>query len=423
MTNAARVEKRYEIAKEIFEEYNINVEAAMEKCNQIPISINCWQGDDGIGFDGASSLQGGILATGNYPGRATTPEELRADLSEAFSLIPGAKKLNLHACYANKGNRIVDRDEYDVELFRDWIDFVKKEKIGMDFNPTFYSHSKYPSVMTLSSTDDTCRRFWIEHGKRCREISYEFAKEIGQPCVVNFWMPDGYKDTPADTLSPRQRMTESLDEIFEKKYDENMVCDAIESKLFGIGVESYTVASHEFSYGYAITRNKAYCLDAGHFHPTETISSKLSAVSNYCNKLLIHVSRGVRWDSDHVVTLDEELKNIMREIVVNGLENRVNIALDFFDASINRVMAWAIGTRNARKAILFACLEPSAVVRKFELQGDFSARLAMMEEMKDLPYAAVWDYYCMKQGYPVGTEWIQDAKKYESQCIENKRGE
>lgn len=409
------IEESYKIASEVFKELGIDTDLAMEKTDQIPISMHCWQGDDGVGFDGADVLKGGILTTGNYPGRAKTINELQSDISEAFKYIPGVKKLNLHACYAELGDKkgSIDRDNYSIDQFKGWIDFAKKEKIGLDFNPTFYGHWEYDSALTLSNADETCRRFWIEHGKRCREIGATFGKELGIPCVVNFWMPDGYKDIPADTFTLRERMAESLDEIFEEKFDKNYLCDAVESKLFGIGLESYTVASHEFSYGYAITRKKAYCFDAGHFHPTETISTKFSAALNYCENLLLHVSRGVRWDSDHVITFDDELINIMNEIVTNGFEDRIHIALDYFDASINRIIAWALGMRNARKALLYAYLKPTLDIKEAELVGDYSMRLALLEESKNLPYEAIWNYYCLKNNVGVYSEWLYKIKDYE----------
>ncbi|MDF2613747.1 MAG: rhaA [Clostridia bacterium] len=422
MKNLQYIEDGYKYACSVFKEMGVDVELAMEKCDKLPISMHCWQGDDGVGFDGADVLKGGILTTGNYPGRARTPEELRQDISKALQYIPGEKKLNLHACYAELGDKKgkIDRDEYSIDQFRNWLDFAKKEKIGMDFNPTFYGHSKYEDALTLSNSDEECRKFWIEHGKRCREIGAEFGKELGKPCVINFWMPDGYKDIPADTFSPRKRMIESLDEIFATEYDKKYLCDAVESKLFGIGLESYTVASHEFSYGYAMTRNKTYCFDAGHFHPTETISAKFSAALNFCSSLLLHVSRGVRWDSDHVITFDDELINIMNEIVTNGFEDRMYIALDYFDASINRIMAWVIGMRNARKALLYAYLKPTAPIKAAECTGDYSTRLALMEEVKNLPYAAIWNYYCMKKGVGVCEDWLEEVKEYEKQTFSNR---
>lgn len=411
------IEKGFEYAKEQYGAVGVDVCAAMEKADAISVSMHCWQGDDVIGFDGSDTLTGGIATTGNYPGRARTPEELRRDIDEALSLVPGEVKLNLHASYAEKNGKKIDRDAYTIEEFQGWADFAKNRGIGLDFNPTIFSHPMMDGDFSLASRKPEVRRFWIEHCKRCREIALEFAKQLGKPSVVNYWMPDGYKDIPADTKTPRELMAESLDEIFSVNLDGGMVYEAIESKVFGMGVESYTVASHEFSLGYAISRNKCYCLDAGHFHPTEVVSAKISAVMQYLNKILLHVSRPVRWDSDHVVIWDDELQKIMDEIIWNGYDERVFIGLDFFDASINRIAAWAIGTRNARKAILASCLAPAEEIRKAEAEGDYTTRLALMEERKTLPAAAVWDYYCMTKGKPVGPEWLDRVKKYEKEVL------
>ena len=340
----------FEVAKEQYSKVGIDVEAAITRADAIPVSMHCWQGDDVIGFDGSDSLSGGIQTTGNYPGRARTPEELRADIDKAVSLIPGKTKLNLHACYAEKNGKVIDRDAYTIDEFSGWLDWAKTGKIGLDFNPTYFSHPMMDGDFSLSSMDASRRRFWIEHGKRCLEIADAFAAGTGQTCTVNYWMPDGYKDTCVDTVKRREIMTQALDEIFANAYDKKNVLGSVESKLFGLGVESYTVASHEYSLGYAISRNILYTLDAGHFHPTEVISAKISAVLQFLDQILLHVSRGVRWDSDHVITLDDELQRIMDEIVWNGFENRVHIGLDYFDASINRIAAWVVGMRNARKS-------------------------------------------------------------------------
>ena len=408
--------KGYEYAKEAYAAYGVDIDKAMENADKIPVSMHCWQGDDVIGFDGSDSLTGGIQTTGNYPGRARTADELRSDIAFAKKLIPGAVKLNMHACYAEKGNDKVDRDGYTIKHFQKWVDFCKEQKMGMDFNPTFFSHPKMDGDFSLSSYDEETRKFWIEHGKRCREIGLEVAKQLGQPCAINFWMPDGYKDICEDTKAHRDLMTESLDEIFGEDIDEELVPCGIESKLFGVGVEAYTVASHEYSYGYAVSRGVLYTLDAGHFHPTEVISAKLTAVLQFCEKIILHVSRPIRWDSDHVIVLDDELKAIMHEIVCNHLEDRVYIALDYFDASINRVAAWTIGMRNARKALLMAYLTPASIA-KAEHKGDHTSRLALQEEAKTLPFGAVWDYYCMKQGVPAGDKWISKVKKYEKDVL------
>jgi L-rhamnose isomerase len=410
----------YEYAVEQYAEAGVDVEKAIKKADAIPVSMHCWQGDDVIGFDGSDSLTGGIQTTGNYPGRARTPEELRADIDIARTLIPGATKINLHACYAEKNGRKIDRDAYTVDEFSGWLDWAKARKVGLDFNPTYFSHPMMDGDFSISSFDETKRRFWIEHGKRCREIGLAFAKALNTPCAINYWMPDGYKDVCADTAAHREIMTRSLDEIFADPIDETLVPCAIESKLFGMGVESYTVASHEYALCYALSRNKLYTLDSGHFHPTEVISAKISAVLQFLDRILLHVSRGVRWDSDHVITLDDELQRIMDEIVFNGYENRVFIGLDYFDASINRIAAWAIGMRNARKALLSACLAPSQRIISAEREGDLTKRLALQEERKTLPFGAVWDYYCIKSGIP-GTDWLNVVAAYEKDVLSGRK--
>jgi len=408
---------RYQDAREIYAQAGVDADAAVAAANAVPVSMHCWQGDDVIGFDGVGELTGGIATTGNYPGRARTPDELRADIAKALTLIPGKVKLNLHACYAEKHGKQVDRDAYTIEQFRGWADFAVANKLGLDFNPTYFSHPMMDGNLSLSSPRAEVRRFWIEHGKRCREIALEFAKQTGQPCVTNYWMPDGTKDTCADTVSPRVRMTESLDAIFFDEIDPALVPCAVESKLFGVGVESYTVASHEYALAYALSRGKVYCLDAGHFHPTEVISAKITAVLSFLDKVLLHVSRGVRWDSDHVITWDDELQRIMNEIVWNGLTDRVYIGLDYFDASINRIACWAIGMRNARKALLYANLAPAKAMRAAEAAGDDTLRLALMEDTKTMPFGAVWDYYCEQAGVPKDGEWMAAVKEYEKTVL------
>lgn len=407
----------YELAKEIYGKYGVDIDQAMTRADSVSISMNCWQGDDVIGFDGATSLTGGIQVTGNYPGRARNADELRKDLELAMQQIPGSVKLNLHASYAEKSDPSRDRDAYTIEDFTGWVDWANKNNIGLDFNPTFFSHPKMDGNFSLSSFDDEKRKFWIEHGIRCREISAEFAKRTGKDCVVNYWMPDGYKDICVDTAKRRELMLESLDEIFNADVDSENVYCALESKLFGLGVESYTVASHEFSLSYALSRKILYTLDAGHFHPTETISSKLTALMPFMDKMLLHVSRGVRWDSDHIITWDDELQNIMNEIIWNHLENRVLIGLDYFDATINRISAWVIGVRNARKALLKACLTPTKEMRNAEYEADYGKRLAIYEQNKELPFGLVWDYYCAKQNKPTGLEWLDNIQKYEKEVL------
>lgn len=408
--------KGYEYGKEVYAGRGVDVDKAIEAMKGVPISMNCWQADDVLGFDGDDTLSGGIATTGNYPGRARTADELRADADKAMSMIPGEKKFNLHASYANLNGRKIERSEYTADLFSEWMDWAKERGMGLDFNPTYFSHPMVKDGFTLASPDKAVRDYWIEHGKRCREIGEAFYKTLGKECVINYWMPDGYKDNPIDMAGPRARMVESLDAIFAGGNIEG-VKEAVESKVFGLGVESYTVGSHELMMGYAITRNKLYCLDAGHFHPTEVISNKISSIMQYMPELLLHVSRPVRWDSDHVVTMDDELMAIMQQVVRNGYTQRVKIALDFFDASINRLAAWIIGTRNARKALLRANLENTAELKKLELDADFTARLALTEEDKTLPFGAIWDYYCLKEGVPVGEDWLKEVRDYEKNVM------
>ena len=408
--------KGYEYAKAQYAAQGVDVDAAIAKADAIPVSMHCWQGDDVIGFDGSDSLSGGIQTTGNYPGRARTADELRADIAFVRTMIPGATKLNLHASYAEKNGKQVDRDAYTIDLFQNWVDFAKEQKIGLDFNPTYFAHPKMDGDFSLSSTNPEIRKFWVEHGKRCREIGMEFAKQLNQPCAINFWMPDGYKDVCADTKLHRDLMIDSLDQIFAEDIDRKLVPCGLESKLFGVGLESYTVASHEFSYGYAVKNGLLYTLDAGHFHPTEVISAKLTACLPFLEGIILHVSRPVRWDSDHVILLDDEIQRIMDEVILNNYQDRTFIALDYFDASINRVAAWAVGMRNARKAILSSCLAPASI-RDAEHKGDLTSRLALMEERKTLPFGAIWDYYCMKQDAGVGTDWLAKVKQYETDVL------
>ncbi len=421
MADSKKILKGFEYAKEVFLERGVDVEKAIKKADSIPVSMHCWQGDDVTGFDGSDSLTGGIAVTGNYPGKAWNLNELQDDIKKALSLIPGQTKLNLHASYAIKDGRKLDRDEYTIREFSPWVDFAKEQKLGLDFNPTYFSHPMMDGNLSLSSPDKAKRRFWVEHGKRCREIGAEFAKQLKKPSVLNFWMPDGTKDTCVDTVAFRERMTESLDEIFKDRTHMDIAPCALESKLFGMGVESFTVVSHEYALGYAIKNNLTACLDTGHFHPTEMVSAKVTAVLQFVESMLLHISRPVRWDSDHVVALDDELQRIMDEIVWNGLDKRVFIGLDFFDASINRIACWAIGMRNARKALLSACLAPSKDIRKAEAKGDYTSRLALLEERKTLPLGAVWDYYCEMKGIPADGEWLPLIKEYEKTVL-NKRG-
>jgi L-rhamnose isomerase len=407
----------YELAKERYASLGVDTDAAMQALASIPISLHCWQGDDVVGFeDPDRGLSGGIMATGNYPGKARTVDELRQDLDTAYSLIPGTHRLNLHAIYLDSREKVA-RNEILPEHFSGWVDWAKDNNHGVDFNPTCFSHPMADDGFTLSHQDDGIRQFWIEHCIASREIGAYFGRELGTPAITNVWIPDGYKDMPADRLAPRQRLIEALDKVFEKEIDPKHNLDAVESKLFGIGAESYTVGSHEFYLSYAISRNKLLCLDAGHFHPTETIADKISATMPFLDEMLLHVSRGVRWDSDHVVTLNDDLRAIMEEIVRGGYTQRIHIGLDFFDASINRIAAWTIGTRNAIKALLLALLEPRDRLVGYEQAGDYTSRLALLEELKSMPFGAVWDHYCETQGVPVGMDYMQEIKSYETTVL------
>ena len=413
----SNIEKAFALAKERYAELGVDVDAAIERVNKIQISLHCWQGDDVAGFESAGELTGGILSTGNYPGKARTPDELRSDAEKAFSLIPGTQRFNLHAIYLENNGKKVDRNEIGPENFQGWVDWAKAQKIGLDFNPTFFSHPKAADGLTLSHPCKEIRDFWIEHDKCCRKIANYFGEQLGSPCVVNHWTPDGMKDTPVDRLSPRKRLAESYDEIFSVKYPKENIRDGIDSKLFGIGVESYTVGSHEFCMGYAVKNNLLLTLDAGHFHPTECISDKISSASMFVDEILLHVSRGVRWDSDHVVTWNDQMRAIAEELIRNNLIERTYFALDFFDGTINRVAAWTIGTRNAIKALLCAALEPIDALRELELNMNYTKRLALLEELKSAPFGPVWDYFCEKNGVPVGEKWIAECEAYEKNVL------
>jgi len=415
--SAKQIEDAYALAKERYAALKVDTDKAIEALFQIPISLHCWQGDDVGGFeDPERGLSGGIMTTGNYPGKARTADELRRDLDKAYSLIPGNHRLNLHAIYLEADKKI-PRNEIQPEHFSGWVDWAKANNHGIDFNPTCFSHPLADDGFTLSHHNEDVRQFWIEHCIACRHIGAYFGRELGTPAITNIWIPDGMKDTPVDRDAPRQRLKDSLGAIFAEDIDPRHNLDAVECKLFGLGSESYVVGSHEFYLGYAIANSKLLCLDAGHFHPTETISDKISAVLLYVPELLLHVSRGVRWDSDHVVTLTDELQAIMQEIVRGSFLSRVHIGLDFFDASINRVAAWTIGTRNALRALLIALLEPHDHLLELELKGDYSARLALLEELKGLPFGAVWDYHCLQQGVPVGISFIDEIYAYEAQVL------
>jgi L-rhamnose isomerase len=391
----------YEDAKKSYQEVGIDTDLAIEKLRKIPISVHCWQGDDVTGFDTKQSLSGGIQATGNYPGKAKTPDQLMADIDKAFSLTGGPKKLNLHASYAifEKGE-FADRDQLEPKHFKKWVEFAQKRGIGLDFNPTYFSHPKAQGL-TLSSPDESIRRFWIDHTKACLKISEYFAKETGYPCVMNIWIPDGYKDIPADRLSPRARFAASLDEALSTPYDHNLVFVTLESKVFGIGLESYTVGSAEFCQNYAATRHIMPLMDNGHYHPTEVVSDKISSLLLFHPKLALHITRPVRWDSDHVVRLDDETKEIAKEVVASGRIEDITLALDYFDASINRIAAWVVGIRNLQKALLEALLTPHEHLAALQKAGDFTNLLIEQEELKTMPFGAVWEEYLHRESVPV----------------------
>jgi L-rhamnose isomerase len=416
----AKVGASYKIAKEIFASFGVDTDKALEKLAGVEVSMHCWQGDDVGGFEVKEdkSLTGGIMATGSFPGKARNPDELRADIDKAFSLIPGPRRLNLHAIYLESNGKFVDRDQISVKHFSKWLDWAKASGTKLDFNPSYFSHPKSASGFTLSSADKAVRNFWVEHGKRSREIAAEFAKAFKSPSVNNVWIPDGFKDLPADRWAPRERLLQSLDEIFKAPL--KGVKDAVEGKVFGIGNEECTVGSHEFYLAYAVKNKKLLCLDMGHYHPTETIHDKLPSVMPFVPEVLIHVSRPVRWDSDHVVIFNDELLGLAREIVRGDALGKVYLATDFFDASINRLGAWVVGMRSLKRALLYAMLEPYQTLRKLEAEGRNAERLALSEEAKSLPHGAVWDYFCEKQGVPVSASWLNDLRDYEKK-VQSKR--
>lgn len=410
------LQQQYEEAKRVYGALGVDTEVVLEKLAKIKISLHCWQGDDVRGFLGKADLSGGISVTGDYPGAARTPQELRLDLETALSMIPGKHKINLHAIYADTEEK-VDLDALEPKHFTPWVTWAKEQKLGLDFNPTCFSHPNLKDGFTISHPDQEIRDFWIRHCKISRKIAEYFGKSLGQTCVTNFWFPDGYKDIPIDRMGPRRRMKEALDEVFSEKIDSQYNVDAVESKLFGIGSESYVVGSHEFCMGYALKNDKVLCLDAGHFHPTETISNKLSAIALFDTEILLHVSRPVRWDSDHVVIMDDELQEIAKELVRNNLLEKTHIGLDYFDASINRIAAWVIGSRNMIKALLRAMLEPTSLLKEAEVAGDLTTRLVLLEELKSYPFGAVWDYYCATMDVPIREKWLLDVKKYETEVL------
>lgn len=407
---------RYDEAKKIYAAYGIDTDKAIEALRNVTISVHCWQGDDVMGFDSKESLSGGIQATGNYPGKASTPEELMQDLDKAFSLIPGKKKLNLHASYAVFENgEFADRDKIRPEHFKKWVDFAKERGMGIDFNPTFFSHSMVKDNLTLSSPDEEVRSFWVRHGIQCLKISEYFANETGFPCVMNIWIPDGYKDIPADRISPRARFKKSLDEILATPYDKEKVYVTLESKVFGIGLESYTVGSAEFCLSYSASKGITPLMDNGHYHPTELVSDKISSLLLFNEKIALHVTRSVRWDSDHVILLDDETKEIAKEIVSNDALGRVFIATDYFDASINRISAWVTGVRNVQKALLNALLLPLPEMKKLQESSDFTTLMFLQEEMKTAPFGDVWAEFLAKEN--VESNYLSKIKEYEQTVL------
>ncbi len=412
--------ERYESAREMYARVGVDTDAAIKKLQSIPISMHCWQGDDVGGFEGAGQLSGGIQATGNYPGKARTPEELMADIDKTLSLIPGIHRINLHASYAIfEDGEFADRDKLEPKHFKKWVEFARERKLGLDFNPTYFSHSKAADA-TLSSEKEEIRRFWVDHGKACLRISEYFAKELGTPCLMNIWIPDGFKDIPADRTAPRARLKKSLDEIISIPYDHSKVYIAVESKVFGIGLESCTVGSHEFYMNYAAKNNLLCLLDNGHYHPTEVVSDKISSMLLFSEKVALHVTRSVRWDSDHVVLLDDETKEIAKEIIRNG-SDRVLLALDFFDASINRISAWVVGMRNMQKALLNALLLPNEKMARLQDKREFSELMMLSEEMKLYPIGDVWNYFCELNQVPGKEDWFTEVKRYEQEVLRKRQ--
>ncbi|MFV0559215.1 MAG: L-rhamnose isomerase [Enterococcus sp.] len=417
------IKERYEEAKARYAAIGVDTDQALAKLQDVKISMHCWQGDDVKGFlNSDGELTGGIMSTGDYPGAAHTPAQLRQDLEKAYSMIPGSHKLNLHAIYLDT-DEAVDLNEIEPKHFEKWVEWAKEQGLGLDFNPTFFSHPMMQDGYTLAHPDKEVRDYWIEHAKRSRKIAEYMGRELGQVCIDNFWVPDGMKDNPIDRYTPRKRLMESLDTIFSEEVNEQYTLDAVESKLFGLGAEAYTVGSHEFYMGYGLTRDKLVCLDAGHFHPTEVISNKLSSLALFSKGIMLHVSRPVRWDSDHVVLMDDELQEIGKELVRNDLLSKTNIGLDFFDATINRIAAWVIGTRNTQKALLKAMLEPTQELKEMELAFDFTTRMAYTEELKDFPYGDVWNYFCELNNVPVGLDWLNEVRVYEEQVLRERSGE
>ncbi len=410
--------KRYQDAKEIYAKLGIDTDAVIEKLKTIPVSLHCWQGDDVIGFDHDGPLTGGIQTTGNYPGKARTPEELMADMEKVMSLCPGMKKINVHACYAIFNGEFVDRDKLEPKHFAPWVELAKKHGMGLDFNPTFFSHPMADSGLTLSSPDENVRKFWIEHGKACIRISEYFAKETGVPCVMNIWTGDGFKDIPADRMGPRVRYKESIEEILAEPFDKNLVKPCVESKVFGIGVEAYTTGSAEFSLTFAATHDGCLPLmDNGHYHPTEVVSDKIPALLAFFPEIALHITRPIRWDSDHVVLFDDETREMAKEIVRNDALDRVYMALDYFDASINRIAAWSVGLRSWQKALLMAMCTPNAKFKALQDEGKLTELLVMQEEVKTLPFGDIWAEYCERCGVKGDASWYDEVVAYEKDVL------
>lgn len=415
--------KRYQSAKAIFKEYGIDTDAVIEKLKTVPVALHCWQGDDVTGFDHDGPLTGGIQTTGNYPGKARNYKELMADIDKVISLCPGKVKLNLHACYPIfKKGEFVDRDKLEPKHFKKWVDFAKERGLGIDFNPTFFSHDKVKDGLTLSSPDPETRKFWIEHGKACIRISNYFAKETGIPCVMNIWIGDGYKDIPADRMGPRLRYKDSIEQILSEPYDKNMVKPCVESKVFGIGVEAYTVGSAEFTLSFAATHDGCMPLmDNGHYHPTEVVSDKIPALMCYYPEFALHITRPIRWDSDHVVLCDDETREMAKEIVRTGGLDRVYMALDYFDASINRIAAWTTGFRSWQKALLIAMCTPNEALKKLQDEGNLTELLVRQEECRMLPFGDIWNEYCERCGVKPGPEWFDEVKTYEKEVLSKRK--
>lgn len=420
---ASEIREAYEKARVRYACFGVDTEEVLKTLVNVSLSLHCWQGDDVGGFERPSARLegGGIQATGNYPGKARTVEELRMDLEKVYSLIPGRHRLNLHASYGEFGRKFVDRDKIEPEHYSGWIDWARNKGIKLDFNSTCFSHPKASAGFTLSSKDKETRKFWVEHVKRCRVISAYMGRELGSPCIHNLWIPDGAKDIPVDRWTHRALLKDALDEIFAVEYDPREMKDAIEGKLFGIGSETFVVGSHEFYLCYALAKRKMLCLDLGHFHPTESVADKVSAILQFSEELLLHVTRAIRWDSDHVVILSDEARNVMEEIVRSNVLSRVHIGLDFFDASINRIGAWVIGARATLKALLYALLEPQEKLRRWEDSGDNFGRLALLEELKTMPFGAVWDFHCLKMAVPAQESWIDEVRKYEMEVTSKRR--